>query len=129
MSPERKWSISSDGEHYRGQYDTLEQAAQEGTVLHGRFWVGQCSAPIPPENLFDRDIVDHWIEGVLEHEDYSGDWADGPWNASRERRAELAKQMQPVIAAWLDRHGLRPRHWNIDPMTVRFFDAEPEETR
>ena len=121
MSTDRKWSISSDGENFSGQYDTLEQAVQEGIFLYGRFWAGQCITPIPPEKLFDRDTIDYWIDGVVEHEDYNGDWANGPWNASRERRAELAEQLQPAIAVWLECNGLRPTHWNIDPMTVRLF--------
>lgn len=124
MSLTGKWSISQDEENYHGQFDTLEEAITEG-IQYGTFFVGQCVAPTPPEELFDGEVILHWLEyQVREHDDYAGEWADGAVDASREQRSELADEMRPLIAAWLDRHALRPTHWNIDPQSVRYFDAE-----
>ncbi len=114
-----KWAISTDGESYQHQFDTIEDAIAEGKHHGRRFFVGKCVAPEPPENLFDRWSVDRWIDSeVREHEDYSGEWAADAIPATREQQNELAEQIRPVIAAWLDRHKLRPTFWNIDPASV-----------
>ena len=115
-----KWAISTDGESYHHQFDTVEDAIAEGKHHGGRFYVGKCVAPEPPENLFDRWSVDRWIDSeVREHDDYSGEWAADAIPATREQQNELAEQIRPVIAAWLDRHKLRPTFWNIEPASVR----------
>lgn len=122
-----KWSISTNEEDYFGLHDTLEEAVAEGVenMEYDRFWVGQCVAPIAPEQLFDGEVIRGWIDHyVSEHDDYAGEWAGDAVPASREQLNELAAELRPLIAAWLDRHGLRPKHWNIDPRTVRYFDAK-----
>jgi hypothetical protein len=124
MSLIGKWSISRNEENYYGLFETLEEAIEEG-IQYGTFWAGQCVAPIAPEQLFDGNVLRDWIDQhVLEHDDYAGEWADGAVDASREELNELAEELRPLIAAWLDRHALRPTHWNIDPQSVRYFDAE-----
>jgi hypothetical protein len=107
-----KWSISTNGENYQHEFDTLENAIAEGTCYGGRFYVGQCVAPVPPETLFDHWSVDQWIEQVREHDDYSGEWAADALAVTKEQQEELAAEIRPVIAAWLDRHKLRPTFWH-----------------
>lgn len=115
-----KWSISTNEEHYHGTFDTMDEAIEEGKTYHRTFWVGQCRTPEQPENLFDGYSVLRWLEGeVYEHDDYSGDWAEGAVDATVEQCEELSNEITPLIAAWLDRHNLRPRHWLIDPVSVR----------
>lgn len=120
-----KWSISTNEELYHGTFDTVQDAIEEGKADgNGVFWVGQCMAPAQPETLFDEWDVERWIErSVWEHDDYMGEWAEGSFDPSREQMEDLATDIRPVIAAWIDRHGLRPTHWNIDPASVRKIDA------
>lgn len=128
MSIEGKWSISTNGENYSGTFDTAEEAIEEGKQYGewngGTFWVGQCVAPIQPEDLFDGWSIDNWLENdVYEHDDYAGEWAEGAVNASKDQCEELAAEIRPLIAAWLDRHGLRPTHFNVDPASVRKIEV------
>lgn len=119
-----KWSISTNEENYHGTFDTVEEAIEEGKQYGDTFWVGQCVSPTQPEDLFDGWSIESWIENsVYEHDDYLGDWAEDAVDASKEQREELAAEIRPLIAAWLDRHKLRPTHWNIDPASVRRIDA------
>jgi hypothetical protein len=85
----------------------------------GSFYVGKCIRPIQPEMLFDDMAVGDFIERVWDHEDYLGDWAEGQVSPTVEQVRELAEQIRPVIAAWLDRQKLRPTFFIIDPKTVR----------
>lgn len=121
-----KWSISTNEEEYDGTFGTMEEAIEEGKAAgYGAFWVGQCVSPTKPEDLFDGWSIESWLENsVYVHEDYMGDWAEGAVDASKEQREELAGDIRPLIAAWLDRHKLRPTHWNIDPATVRRIDVD-----
>ena len=113
------WSISRDQERYDGLYPTAEAAIEEGSQYAEPFWIGQCLDPTQPEDLWDATV---WIEDVFSHEDYGGEWAEGHFDPSREQILELEAEVRPVMAAWLDRHGLRPKFWNIDPTTVRRHD-------
>lgn len=119
MSTSGKWSISTDHERYYGEYATKNEAIAEARTGEGRHWVGQCVPPIQPEELFTGNEVEWWINHVvLEHNDYCGEWAEGALDTDRKERDELAAEIRPIIAAWLDRNKLRPTHWNIDPNTV-----------
>ena len=124
MSLTGKWSISRDEENYFGTFETYEQALAAAAEYESCF-VGQCVAPIAPEDLFDGDVLRGWIDHyVLQHDDYLGEWAQSAILATPAQHNELAAEMRPLIAAWLDRHGLRPTHWNIDPQSVRFVGTE-----
>jgi hypothetical protein len=116
-----KWSLSTDEETYHGMFDSEEEAIAEGKATEtGSFYVGKCIRPIQPEMLFDSIAVEDWIERrIYEHEDYSGDWADGDFAPNPDQMRELAEQIRPVIAEWLDRQKLRPTFFIIDPKTVR----------
>lgn len=119
-----KWAISTNEENYHGTFDTVEEAIEEGKQYGGVFWVGQCVSPTQPEELFDGWSIESWLENsVFEHDDYAGEWAEGAVASSKEQREELAAEIRPLIAAWLDRYKLRPTHWNIDPVSVRRIDA------
>lgn len=124
-----KWSISTDEERYDGQYDTIDEAIAAGKANgHSEFWVGQCVPPTPPELLFTNWSVERWIDSdVWSDEEYSGSWAEDSVKPTPEQIEELAEEIRPLIAAWLDRHNLRPQFWNIDPMSVRQVNVESEE--
>lgn len=116
-----KWALSTDEEMYHGTFDSMEEAIEEGNQYDvPTFWIGQVVDPVQPEELFDRSSVREWLEqSVYEHDDYLGEWAEGAVYPSDEQADELAAEIRPIIAAWLERHKLRPNHWNIDPKTVR----------
>jgi hypothetical protein len=117
-----EWSVSTDEEIYHGKFASKEEAIAEGRSLNeGPFWVGKCEEPTQPEEWWDA--VD-WIEHVRCQDEYSSDWADGAVPASKAQIEELEAEVRPILAAWLDRHGLRPTHFNIDPSSVE--KVEPE---
>ena len=118
---EGKWSLSTDEETYHGIFDSEQDAIDEGKATEtGWFYVGKCMRPVQPEMLFDSTSVEDWIGGrVWDHEDYSGEWAEGEFSPTESQMAELAEQIKPVIAAWLDRQNLRTTFFVLDPQTVR----------
>lgn len=120
-----KWSISTNEEEYHGVFDSMEDAIAEGKASkYGSFYVGQCVSPVQPEVLFTGDAVEDWLERhVWSHDEYSHDWAEGHVCPTSDEMAELADEIRPLIAAWLDRCKLRPTFWNIDPKSVRKIDA------
>lgn len=106
---EGQWSISTNEENYFLQFDTIEAAISEGKCYGRKFWVGKCVRPIPPEELFDRWVVENWLDNtVMEHDDYSGEWAEHCIDSTVEQREELAAGIRSVISAWFDKHKLRP---------------------
>lgn len=119
-----KWSYSTDGEVYHSAHLTKAQAIAAGSWYDGPYYVGQCVDPIPPEDLFTEHDVENWIDGSVRcHDDYAGEWAEDAMRTTGKQREELAAEIRPLIAAWLDRHKLRPTFWNIDPMTVEEVQA------
>lgn len=40
--------------------------------------------------------------------------ADGWYRSTTAQREELEREVRAVMAAWLDRHDLRPKFWNAD---------------
>lgn len=117
---EGKWSISTNGETYFGEF-TMEEAIEEASTYGFPCWVGKCVPPIQPEELFTEWTLMDWLDNyVREHDDYAGEWAEGSVNPNNVQLKELAAEIRPIIAAWLDRHDLRPTFFNIiDPDSVR----------
>ena len=122
MSNTGKWSISTNEENYSGLFNTAQEAIDEGSSYGGIFWVGQVRAPAPPEELFSAYCLDTWLRIFEDHEDYTGDWVDAFTNLDFGTQEELAEGIKPVIASWLDRHKLRPKHFCIDPTSVHKID-------
>lgn len=112
-----KYSLSWDGETYYGEYETKQEAEQAGFdddeyfKERGWFWVGECVPPAQPEDLWNAE---DWLEHVSCQDEYCAEWAEDWDQSTREQREELEREVRGVMAAWLDRHGLRPRFWNIE---------------
>lgn len=112
-SIEGKWAISGDSENYGSTtFATRDEAVAEGMAIYpDGFYLGRIVAPTQPE---DRWSADDWLEHVSVQDDYSGEHAED-WDIStEEQREELETEVRKVMAAWLDRHGLRPDFWNVD---------------
>ena len=109
-----KWGHSTDEENYTGGCETREEAIAEGSGYGGTYWVGRAIPPTQPEDMIDAaDIVERIGE---DHEDWSFDFCD--WHPTREQIDELTAEWRKSMAAWLDRHNLRPSWFVIDPTTV-----------
>lgn len=124
-----KWSISTNEEDYHGVYDSIEDAIAEGKASEeGGFFVGRCVPPVQPEVLFTDDAIEDWLDRyVWQHDDYSHEWAEGQVVPSEQQLEELAEKIRPIIAEWLDRHGLRPTFWRIDPESVRHIENDQQD--
>lgn len=108
----REYAYSFDGETYHGKFATAEEAIAEGFASSSRntLWIGEAHPPIQPEDLWDTD---DWLEHVSCQDEYLGDWAEDWDESTDEQREELEREVRAVVAAWLDRHGLRPRFFTI----------------
>lgn len=112
------YGYSVDQEIYHGSFTTVEEACQEawdsgGVEVGGHVWVGVQVAPTQPETYFNILSVDQWLENVSEQNEYAGQHAEG-WDSSTcDQQRELAAEVQQVMAAWLDRHNLRPKFWGV----------------
>lgn len=107
--------LSTDGEHYDSRFPTEQEAIDEAVAWGCEvFYIGQPEKPVQPESFWSAN---EWIETVCNHDDYTGDYAEGWYCGTREQEKELEEQVRPVLAAWLDRHKLRPKHWLINSST------------
>ena len=105
------FSISTNEELYSGQFETEQEAIKEAVGSgYEVFWIGECVPPIQPEECWDAG---DWLEVVSGNEDYCGEWAEDWDDSTKEQREELEQEVKKVMGAWLDRHKLRPRFFNI----------------
>jgi len=107
------WATSLNGEIYDYPfYASREEAIANGTAEYNGdpFWIGKTFPPENAENFFDAE---DWLENVACQEDYSGDHAEDWDMSTKEQRAELEKEVRAVMAAWLERHKLRPTFFNV----------------
>lgn len=119
LSPQPRWTLSPDGEIYEAPLCCeRETAIATGFALYDGepFYMARCELPPAPEGYFDAES---WLETVSCQDDYMGDHAENWDNSTKEQRDELTKEVQAVMAAWLDRHNLRPTFWNAhDPERI-----------
>lgn len=116
------FAISTDEENFTGTYGTIEEAIDEAAngYAYEKFWIGECVPPIQPEDLWSAE---DWLEHVSVQDDYAGEWAEDWDGSTREQRKELEQTVRKVMAEWLDRHKLRPRHFNVVNV-VRYIVVE-----
>jgi hypothetical protein len=130
----KQYAFSTDEERYTGGFGSLEAACAEAAAVvgvDGRFWAGEAVPPPQPETVWRAD---RWLEEAGEQDAYCGDWAVDWDRSTKEQRAELEREVRAVMAAWLDRHGLRPRFFNVEhpqefhvtDETDGVFTVEPE---
>ena len=110
------FAYSWDMESFHGKFDTPEEAIGEAARDADRFWIGRCVPPPQPETYWDAEA---WLEHVSCQADYCGDWAEDWFTGTNDQCSELESAVRKVIAEWLDRYSLRPRHCFI-PETVEF---------
>lgn len=54
-----------------------------------------------------------WLETVSVSEEYSLECAEGWDRSTLLQRDELESEVAPILAAWLDRHKLRPKFFVV----------------
>ncbi len=110
-----KYAISSNGEDYDGdQYDTVVESIAAAIYSgYEHFWVGEVKPPLQPEEWCGDYFLDLLTQLDEDCDDYYGDWASDWRRDTKEQRAELAEAVKSLVAAWLDRHDLRPRFFIV----------------
>lgn len=110
------FAISYDNERFEGSYSTVEEAIKDAAdnVHHEVFWVGRCVSPTQPEDYW---CAEDWLEHVSLQDEYGGDYADGWEGSTTTQREELETEVRAAMAAWLDRHKLRPRFYTVVDVT------------
>lgn len=106
------FSISTDQENYSGNHSTEIEALEEAFADNDcqSVWVGEDESPTQPEEFWQAE---YWLEHVSCQEEYGSDWAEGWDQSTKEQREELENEVSKVMAAWLDRHNLRPKFFLI----------------
>ena len=104
MTMQDKWGHSGDGEMYYGDHNTKEEAIEAGRAEDAAF-VGQYRAPSPPWNAFDAG---DFIDDVLDHDDYSGDWADGCLDMSPAQKKDFEQHVRKAIREWFEKNEMIP---------------------
>ncbi len=109
-----KFSISDDGENFGGdEFVTVGEAcdrASESVRVGEVFYVGENFVPPQPAALWDAE---DWLEHVSCQDEYCCDAADGWDGSTDEQQKELEREVRAVMAAWLDKHDLRPAFWMV----------------
>lgn len=109
-----RYSWSTDEERYYGDFATveeaLEEADQEGREEGDAVFVGEQRLPDQPEDFWRAD---DWLEHVSEQDDYCAEVSEDWEQSTKEQRSELESEVRKVLAAWLDKHSLRPKFWLI----------------
>ncbi len=118
------YAFSTNSEHYHCHVlNSFREAIDEALKETGDgdfFYVGEVVKPTPPEDLWS---VEDWIEHVSCQDDYSGDFADGWFNATKDQVEELEGFVKAIMTHWLDKHKLRPTHYNI-PNSVKYQNID-----
>lgn len=112
LSDPARYSFSTDEETYQGDFATAEEAHNEAASHVGvgaRFWVGEQTKPRPE----DYWRADDWLERLCDQDEFSAEWADDWDQSTPTQQEELNREVRAVLAAWLDRHNLRPKFFNI----------------
>lgn len=118
------FSYSFDEESYYGAFDTRERAAAEATAegkTEGgrRFFTARNVPPAQPEEFWHAD---DWLERVSEQDEYAMDCAEDWDQSNADQHAELEAEVRAVMAAWLDRHKLRPRFYTVEDVQEHQID-------
>lgn len=123
--PQTRYAYSLDEERYHGNFASEADAFFEVTTEHPgcRFWIGECVPPTQPEDYWHTE---DWLEHVSCQDSYSTEWSEGWDHSTPEQRAELESLIRPVLAEWLDRHGLRPTFFEIGDVTEYAADGTPK---
>lgn len=106
------WSV--DEERYFGDFATVEDAlldAQSEDEDVKVVYVGERRSPTPPEDWWNAE---DWLEHVSCQDDYQIDQASDWDESTKEQKEDLESEVRKVMAAWLDRHSLRPQFWLIE---------------
>ena len=116
------YCYSHDEETFHGDFPTYEAAVEAGRSDAGDrpVFVGEAVPPTQPEDWWNAE---DWLEHVSVQDEYSGDWAEDWDNSTKEQREELEREVRAVMAAWLDRHDLRPKFFNVSG--VKLVPASP----
>lgn len=117
-----KYSYSHNEENYYGSFDTRAEAIEEGIDGFERCWTGRNVPPRPLGEYFD-------IEDVLEKacgdaEEYGGEWAERWYRATPEMAREINAEVASAIAAWLTRHGLEAKFFNVTDVQKHTAEAD-----
>ena len=111
-----RWAWSEHEDGYWNVCDSREEAIEEGREVlgGGSFYIGRRSPPAQPEQILDldmRDVLDRTADDCG-HEDWCIEGCEWPL-PSRELFHALNADVRNVLAAWLDKHDLRPKWFVI----------------
>lgn len=110
-----KWGYSRDEEHYHGDFDTKEEAIEEGkSCERGDFTVGQYRDPnleVDADRVLDQILEEAYDEG--------GDCVEG-WlsRVPRKQLEALSLTLSAAFQKWLVEHKHLPSFGIIDQHTL-----------
>lgn len=115
--PQFVWSFTRDG-HFTGPFNTIDEAIEDVRLSTASFecqpdyvYVGECVPPRQPETYWEAS---DWLEHVGCSDEYLDEASDDWDRSTAEQRDELEQEVKKVLAAWLDRHKLRPAFFMVE---------------
>ncbi len=128
MSDEKRtYTWSHDGEHFEcDDHASREDALEAGRAEYPHadcIWTGVSipAAEICPE-IDASDVIERLQEGAHEEVgEFGDDWLS---DASKEQVAELGRDLNAALTAWMSRHNLQPAFFAV--REVEQHDREEE---
>lgn len=111
-----KWSVSSNGEDFWGEFDSRNEAVAEGIANDLEiFWVGRNRAPTPLSDGVDaEELISKAIENL--EDDWCFDFVE--FEPAESLLKELEQDIRSVVNHWVERHKLHPKWCIIEGSSV-----------
>lgn len=127
-SEERKWCYSADGEDWRGEFDTREEALEELKTHWEGYAFGEIAQTHKPSVALHINGEDFCIRMAEDNEEHYCIEGIEEWpRATVDQYTDLENMLQATFEAWLTKHDQWPSHWVVDNETV--IDARKIEEK
>lgn len=105
--------VSDSDENFSsgGEFGTREDAIAEGRALFGGapFYTGLQAPPEYP-TIDAAGLLERLAEQACDDNEFAEEWLT---NVTEEQERELEQALNQVFEAWMDRHGHRPRWFDV----------------
>lgn len=120
---EGRYCYSTDEEYFVGNFDTREEALQEGRDCEepGTAIYTGLSCPRSFMSYFDTENFLDWISDNAQEE--VGDVADG-W--LKKVSEEALGELRGFLAGWAEKHGLNPKFFAVERVEEHAPDGDSE---
>ena len=123
-----KWAYSHDGEMYEGDYDSKEEAIEQGWAGYeflDKIWVGRWMKVKPIDQLID---IREFLRPILEYVRDNGLVLLREPDPSEFDFQTLKRDIAIVTEEFFESEGFEWPYWAIDPLTIIGSGSPPDKT-